>query len=200
MKITTQDHLQHQWQVHQLLPDFEIEDVWKFPVKLEEHHTLEEFREEFKQVMDGLTQNGFVALLFKLRFFIGGILGWDKEEERVHFKPNSIRERYAKATGLSFEQMPAPGKEEFSPVYALEKEALMEIENATVHAAMHLGKVPDGESYTIQMTVYVKPKGLLGAGYMAVIKPFRLFFVYPALLKVMGKRWANYAQNKVAFQ
>ncbi len=195
MKITNQDHLQHHWRVHPLLPDFEIEDVWKFPVRLEEHHTLDEFREQFKQVMDGLTQNGLVAFLFKLRFFIGGIFGWDKEEERVHFKPNSIRERYAKAEGLSFSQMPAPGKEEFCPVYALDKEALMEIENATVHAAMHLGKVPEAGDYTVQMTVYVKPKGLLGTAYLAVIKPFRLFIVYPTMLRIMAKQWEKYCGN-----
>ena len=30
------------------------------------------------------------------------------------------------------------------------------------------------------MAVYVRPRGLLGKGYMALIKPFRYLIVYPA--------------------
>jgi Protein of unknown function (DUF2867) len=40
--------------------------------------------------------------------------------------------------------------------------------------------VPDGtDGYRGQMAVLVKPNGLLGIGYMAVIRPFRHLIVYP---------------------
>jgi hypothetical protein len=39
------------------------------------------------------------------------------------------------------------------------------------------------------MAVYVKPRGLFGRGYMALIKPFRYLIVYPALTRQLGRAW-----------
>lgn len=46
---------------------------------------------------------------------------------------------------------------------------------------------PDG--YSAQMSVLVRPNGLLGNAYMMLIKPFRYLVVYPALLRTVGRRW-----------
>ena len=63
-------------------------------------------------------------------------------------------------------------------LHALEWAA--EIANRTVHGITHIGWVPDGtDGYRGQMAVLVKPNGLLGIGYMAVIRPFRHLIVYP---------------------
>jgi len=40
-----------------------------------------------------------------------------------------------------------------------------------------------------QMAVYVKPRGLFGKGYMALIKPFRYLIVYPALMRQTERMW-----------
>lgn len=45
--------------------------------------------------------------------------------------------------------------------------------------------------YHGQMAVYVKPNGLLGTAYMAAIKPFRYMFVYPALMRHIGREWRD---------
>jgi len=37
--------------------------------------------------------------------------------------------------------------------------------------------------------VFVKPNGLLGAGYMAAIKPFRYLVVYPAMMRSIARDW-----------
>ena len=59
-----------------------------------------------------------------------------------------------------------------------------------MHALLHVGWVEDGEGgYRGQMAVLNKPNGLLGRGYMALIKPFRYLIVYPALLRTVGRRW-----------
>jgi len=77
----------------------------------------------------------------------------------------------------------------------MQDEALSEIENETVHAAVHFGKVPTShDTYGVNMTVYVKPKGLLGSAYMQLIKPFRLFIVYPIMLKVIDNHWQKHQQ------
>jgi hypothetical protein len=39
------------------------------------------------------------------------------------------------------------------------------------------------------MAVYVKPRGRLGKGYMALIKPFRYWIVYPALMRQIERAW-----------
>jgi hypothetical protein len=39
------------------------------------------------------------------------------------------------------------------------------------------------------MAVYVKPRGPLGKGYMALIKPFRHWIVYPALMRQFERVW-----------
>jgi hypothetical protein len=43
--------------------------------------------------------------------------------------------------------------------------------------------------YQGQMAVYVKPRGPLGKGYMALIKPFRYWIVYPALMRQIERAW-----------
>jgi hypothetical protein len=39
------------------------------------------------------------------------------------------------------------------------------------------------------MAVLVKPRGSLGAAYMALIKPFRHHIVYPALMRQLERTW-----------
>jgi hypothetical protein len=65
-----------------------------------------------------------------------------------------------------------------------------ELSNKTVHGVMHLAWVDQGEgSYQGQMAVYVKPRGELGKGYMALIAPFRHAVVYPALMRQIERAW-----------
>ena len=78
----------------------------------------------------------------------------------------------------------------FAPLYRTDAEFAAELSNRTVHAVMHLAWVDRGEGrYQGQMAVYVKPRGLLGKGYMALIKPFRYWVVYPALMREIERAW-----------
>ncbi|MEM6806517.1 MAG: DUF2867 domain-containing protein, partial [Bacteroidota bacterium] len=108
-------------------------------------------------------------------------------------KKGSLRERFAQQKKLNANQMPELGNGDFVPVYSMADESLSEIENATVHAGIHLARVPLGEEiFGIQMAVYVKPKGNFGRFYMALIKPFRHAIVYPAFMRLIRKRWQRY--------
>ncbi len=76
------------------------------------------------------------------------------------------------------------------PLYHTDVEFAAELSNRTVHAVMHLAWVDQGEGrYQGQMAVYVKPRGPLGKGYMALIKPFRYWVVYPALMRQIERAW-----------
>lgn len=197
MQIDTKEHYKHPWLVQNLLADFEVEDVWQFPVTLQEKHTISDFQEQLFLAMEQLSKKGLAGLLFKLRFFLGEIFGWDKPTSvsANPLKKGSIRERYAQKFNLTVNELLPIGKEEFEPVYVLNHESLAEIKNETVHAGLHLSKVALKDAYTVQMAVYVKPKGRLGRFYMALIKPFRMAIVYPAMMKIVGKRWAKFLQD-----
>jgi len=60
-----------------------------------------------------------------------------------------------------------------------------------MHGVMHLGWVPDGAGgYRGQMAVLVKRNGLVGAAYMAAIRPFRHLIVYPGMMREIEREWA----------
>jgi hypothetical protein len=78
----------------------------------------------------------------------------------------------------------------FTPLYVTDDEAAWEIVNRTVHGILHLGWVPDGSGgFRGQLAVLVKPNGLLGAGYLAAIAPFRHLVVYPSMLGNIERIW-----------
>lgn len=199
IKINHHRHLKQHFRVHALLNDFQLEDVWQVPVALNSNQTLGLFTEHFLESMSKITDKGVAGFLFKLRLLLGKFFNLDDTHQLVNeLVPGSIRYRYAKEERLDFDDLPAPNKGDldFVPVYRLENEHLSEIENKTVHAALHFSRVPDGEArWGIQMAVYVKPKGLLGKFYMLLIKPFRLWIVYPALMKNVKDEWETFTRE-----
>ncbi|MEQ8413473.1 MAG: DUF2867 domain-containing protein [Imperialibacter sp.] len=202
MRINKEEHLKHAWRVHRLLPDLRIEDVWDLPVELDTDQYIGELNASFVQALEATTSSGLAGWLFRLRFFIGKVLGWEDTPKTKETMPaGSIRKRYANQEGLSTLDVEYTGFADFVPVYDLKEEMLSEIENVTVLAAVHFGRVlKENGQYGVQMTVYVKPKGLFGEVYMQLIKPFRLLIVYPVMLKLIGRQWEKFQQRKVSGQ
>lgn len=198
MKIKNEEHFKNKWIVQDLLSDFAVEDVWQFPVTLQKEHNIALFQAQLFGAMEQLSQKGLPGLLFKFRFFLGQFFGWDKAKASIDnsIKKGSIRERYATRFQLAEADLISVSEADFEPVYILENESLAEIKNETVHAGLHLAKVPFKKAYTVQMAVYVQPKGSLGKFYMALIKPFRLAIVYPAMMRMVGKHWARYLKEE----
>ncbi|HEX5528161.1 MAG TPA: DUF2867 domain-containing protein [Methylomirabilota bacterium] len=77
----------------------------------------------------------------------------------------------------------------FVPVYREPDEILSRIANRTVTALLHVSLV-EGRP---RLAVYVRPKGVLGRAYMALIDPFRRRVVYPALLAAGARAAARLA-------
>lgn len=206
-RIKAHEHTSRPWIVHDLLgEDFEIEDVWRIPVLLEPAHTLEIFREQFRIAMTRLMHSGVTGKLFELRFFLGRVFGWENASETEAANPQSppagsLRKRFVDSKNYSANRASASLEsidDNFSTVYALSDEYLAELENATVHAALHLSRVPETElpeKCTIHLTVYVKPKGVFGRTYMQMITPFRLWVVYPAIMNGIKLHWELYLSS-----
>ncbi len=95
--------------------------------------------------------------------------------------PDDLRDT---AADVDFGSLP------FVPLYRTDDEFAAELSNRTVHGVLHLAWVDQGNGrYQGQMAVYVKPRGPLGEGYMALIRPFRHWIVYPALMRQIERTW-----------
>jgi hypothetical protein len=187
-------HTDRPWRVHALAPDFRLEDVWALATpggpddleRLVSLMTSSDNAEEFP---------ASYRLLFALRWRLGALLGLDRPDASVGRRVASVRERLpadlAGSVGPPFAGAP------FQPVYLTHDEFVAEIANRTVHGLLHLGWVEDADApgtHRAQMAVLVKPNGLLGEAYLALIKPFRHLVVYPALVRTVARVWAKQAE------
>ncbi len=190
MRLPSTDHLSRPWRIHELTPDFKLEDVWALPTP-GGPGGLARLVSQFVSG-DDFPQGAplVVRVLWEARMKIGGLLGWDDTDTGVGSRVPTLRDRFpedlrAAPTGPDFDDdLP------FTSLYQLENEWASEMANRTVHAVMHIGWVPDETGgYRGQMAVLVKPAGLFGTAYMIAIKPFRYLIVYPALLRQIEREW-----------
>ena len=200
MRLPKNAHTSRPWRIHEIAPDFRVEDVWALPTpggpdelpRLVSQAVSDDFPEGAPLI---------VRVLWEARWKIGRLLGWDKRESGLGARVVSLRERLpadlrAAPTGPDFTDVP------MTSVFLLEDEWAAEMANRTVHSILQVGWVADGNGgYRGQMAVLVKPNGLFGAAYMAAIKPFRYLFVYPALMRRLERDWqasswtGSYAQS-----
>ena len=195
MRLPTSAHTSRSWRIHELTPDFRLEDVWALPTP----GGPDDFPDLVRQLAAGDPAKrlpGIARLLWDLRFKLGELLGWDDAKSAVGSGVPSLRERLPEdlregPAGPAFDSLP------FSSVYLLENEFAAEIANATMHGVLHLGWVVDGSGgHHGQMAVLVKPNGVLGSAYMAAIKPFRHWVVYPAAMRQIEAVWRSRSERR----
>lgn len=187
-RLPNATHTARPWRIHDLVPDYRLEDVWALPTPggPDDFHYLVE---GFASGATGDSPSRAARLLWAIRWKLGEVFGWDDEDERSAATRPTLRDRLpadleAAPRGPEFATLP------FTPVYLLPNEFAAGVANRTVEGIMHLGWVPDGSGgYRGEMAVYVKPKGLFGAAYMAAIKPFRYFVVYPPMMRHIARTW-----------
>ncbi len=188
LKLLDTDHTSRPWRIHELTPDFRVEDVWRLPTPggPDDFPRLVQLATSLDPSRSSSVP---VRTLFAIRWKAGELLGWDGEDTGLGSRVPTLRDRLPAdlrdaSSGPGFDALP------FSPLYLLEDELAAEIANGTMHGVLHLGWVPDGAgAYRGQMAVLVKPNGLFGHAYMAAIKPFRHMVVYPPMLREFGRRW-----------
>lgn len=202
MRLPNAAHESHPWRIRHIAPDFTLEDVWALPV----HGGAEDFQAllELMVSLDPATSESLpTRVLWRVRDRLGE---W--------FDLGRTSAPSGNGRGDDAGRLPVPGTSEttladrlpddlrntaayvdfgatpFEPLYRTDDEFAAELSNRTVHAVLHLAWVEKGEGrYQGQMAVYVKPRGPLGQGYMAFIKPFRYWVVYPALMAQIERRW-----------
>jgi hypothetical protein len=181
-------HTSRPWRIHELTRDFRLEDVWALPTP----GGPDDFPRLLRLVtsFDPGTRGPWpVRALFEVRWKLGELLGLDNPDAARRPGVRTLRETLPAELRDAPTGPPSTGLP-FTPLYQLDDEWAAEIVNRTVHGVLHLGWVPDQKGgYRGQMAVLVKRNGLLGAGYMAGIKPFRYLIVYPLMLREFGRAW-----------
>ena len=188
MRLPKTEHTSRPWRIHELAPDFRVEDVWALPTPggPDDFPRLVQLIASFDP---SESSSGAVRTLFAIRWKVGELLGWDGPDAGSGSGVPALRDRLPvdlrdAPSGPDFQALP------FTSLYLLDDEWAAEIANRTMHGVMHIGWVPDQTGgYRGQMAVYVKPNGLLGTAYMAAIRPFRHLIVYPQMMRETGRNW-----------
>jgi hypothetical protein len=190
MRLPNSAHTSRSWRIHELATEFRLEDVWALPTP----GGPDDFPRLVQQLTDGDLSAGSSSAaraLWAVRRLVGALLGWDRPHADRGSERPTLRDRLPDdlrngPRGPDVKALP------FTSLYLTNDEYAAEIFNRTVHGVMHIGWVGDERGgYHGEMAVYVKPNGVLGAGYMAVIAPFRHLVVYPPMLTDIGRAWRS---------
>jgi hypothetical protein len=191
--IPSSEHTSRPWRIHELTPDFRLEDVWALPTP----GGPDDFAQLVQTMRDLDLEHGtswIARVLFAIRWKLGELFGWDRTDEGLGARVDTLRDRLPAdlwTTTMGEEPADSP----FRALYLTDDEYAAEIANRTMHGVMHLSWVPDGDGgYRGQMAVLVRPNGVLGKAYMTFIKPFRHLLVYPALMRYIEQAWASRRQ------
>jgi hypothetical protein len=188
MRLPSTAHTSRPWRIHEITPDFGLEDVWALPTPggPDDFPQLVQLMASFDPTQ---SPSATVRALFATRGKVGELLGWDAPEAGLGSRVPTLRDRLPAdlrgiRSGPDSDELPV------SPLYLTDDEWALEIANQTVHGVLHFGWIPeDGGGYHGQMAILVRRNGLLGAAYMAAITPFRHLLVYPAMMRQIEREW-----------
>ncbi len=191
-RLPNTEHTSRPWRIHEVVPDFRVEDVWAF-------RTPGAGPDDFPTMLNALRADGGLdnqslasRVLFAIRWRLGAIFGWDKREQSIGPRTRSLCERLPDDLHQPAAGPPVPNTP-FTTVYELADEGAYEMANKTVHDVLHLGWVQGANGdYELRMAALVKPNGLFGRLYMAGITPFRYLIVYPAMTRQWERAWRDH--------
>lgn len=181
-------HTSRPWRIHEIAPDFQLEDVWG----MQAPGGPDDFPRAVRLIASfdpSRSSSRAARALFALREKLGEALGLDDPGPSAAPDAPTLRGRLP-AELREADRGPDFGAVPFASLYLLDDEFAAEAANRTMHGVLHLGLVPDGDrGHRAQLAILVTPNGLLGRAYMAAIRPFRHRIVYPPLLREIERRW-----------
>jgi hypothetical protein len=184
-QISTQEFEQLPLRVHDFLAGVPLHDVWAIDLpRTRSGINLDEFLSTANACL--CTPPPIVRALLHIRFFVGRLLGWDRE-------PPAAWESFAiRLTTADRTRSLAPAGTPvglFRLVYRFENEQLLELINRTAHAAALSALVETASGYRFYFGVYVRSVSRFTPIYMTLIDPFRKLVVYPSLLRTVRSNW-----------
>src|SRR5262249_13372154 len=123
MKLPNHAHTSRPWRIHEVTPDFRVEDVWALPTP--------GGPDDFPRLVDMLASGGLspgssgAAVLFAIRWRIGEALGWDGPDAGVGSRVTTLRDRLP--PDLRAASGPHLGRLPFTSLYLLDDEFAAEV-------------------------------------------------------------------------
>jgi hypothetical protein len=188
MRLPNTAHTSRLWRIHEIAPDFELEDVWELPGRggPDDFPRLVQLIASFDPSQSASRVS---RALWGIRWKVGALLGWDDPDGGLGARVATLRDRLpADLAGPAPDFAVLP----FTALYLTDDEFAAEVANKTMHGVMHIGAVADEDgSFRAQMAVLVKANGRFGRAYMAAIRPFRHLIVYPTLMRQGRELWEH---------
>jgi Protein of unknown function (DUF2867) len=188
MRISPSEFRACPLRVHALLHDVPLEDVWA--IRLPGGGAGRTIQDLWTVFIAGVeAAPPIVKGLFRLRWRIGALLGWD--QQRPALNAESYVHRLSEEDLAQSTAAPGTPDGRFSLLYRFENEQLSELRNATVHAFASLSIRPTPGGYLAYLAVFVQPVHRFTRLYMTAIAPFRRLVVYPAIIRKMQSAWVE---------
>jgi len=185
-RISTQEFERLLLRVHDFLAGVPLHDVWAVDLpRARSGITLDEFLRTGGTCL--VTPPPMVRSLLNFRFFVGRLLGWDRDPPATGWE--SFTTRLTTADRAKSLALAGTREGHFRVVYRFENEQLLELINRTAHAAALSTLVETANAYRFYFGVYVRSVSRFTPIYMALIGPVRRLVVYPSLLRSIRARW-----------
>jgi hypothetical protein len=186
MQIEAAEYRGLDLRAHSLLASVPLHDVWAvdLPGGGPDRRVA-----DVRALFDLGAANAATRALFALRRAIGTWLGWDRERGSTALAPNSLMNALSDADRAASEIAPGTRDGPFRVLYVFPREAVSEIENATVAAWSVQALVPHAGGYRFYWAIYVREIGAITRPYMMAIEPFRRWIVYPSILRALRRGW-----------
>jgi hypothetical protein len=177
--------------VREVARDFTLDAVWEFPITADAGKG-ETFR-AFCKLEDAARSeplSGPAEWLIQFRLLLGK-LGLDRQANELPIPDCTETSVWERLKSEDRQPVPAPdARFPFRLVYDRDTERLLEFSNGSLHGLLHLSWARKTDTlHAPRLAVYVKPRGWFGRLYMALIYPFRVLVVYPAIMRASKRRW-----------
>lgn len=192
-KLPVTEHTDRPWRIHELTPDFLVQDVWAIRAPGSGPDDLPVMLAAIHAAGEGERDPLLVRFLFAVRWKLGALLGWDDPQEGLADggRVTTLCERLPDDLRQPISGTAMPGVP-FTHLYELPDEHAMELANRTVHGVAHHGWVATGNGdHELRLAVLVKANGSFGRAYMVAIAPFRHLIVYPAMTRQWERAWRD---------
>ncbi len=154
MRLPDSAHASRPWRIHEITPEFRIEDVWALPTP-GGPGDFPRLVQMIAAVDPSQSSSRASRALFAIRWKVGELFGWRAQRGAPATLRSGCRATCARARpgGPAFDTLP------FKPLYLLDDEWAAEIANRTMHGVIHVGWVEDETAeggYRGQMAVLVQ--------------------------------------------
>jgi hypothetical protein len=189
VRVTAEEYERLDLRAHSLLADVPLHDVWAVDLSgRRPGRTVLELR-ALLAAENLRASNPAVNFLFGLRGWLGRVFGWDREPAQA--SAASFLHRLSAADRASSLVAPGTAEGPFRVLFVSPREAISEIQNATVHAFSVFALLERPSEYRLYWGIYVQPVGRITSWYMRLIDPFRRLLIYPAVLRHIRAAWSR---------